>query len=147
MFVSTKWNSLRGPIRDKRHPEGEKKLDISANAINLVMRRLGVGDAMELDAENESNDIVFGEDDLSTLFDEDEPSFDEIKETFDVFDSNKDGFIDCGDLRRVLSGMGFRQGCELEDCKRMIRDFDANGDGLIDFREFVMFMERCLSHS
>lgn len=114
---------------------------INISEINVFMSRLGVGCAME-DAEYENNYQLFGEDDFLALFHEEEPSFDEIKETFEVFDSNKDGYIDCRDLRRVLRGLGFEEGCGLEDCKRMIRDFDVSGDGLIDFREFVMFMEK-----
>lgn len=144
-FLSTQWNSktqmsnsfearLQGPVRNKRYSEVEK---INISEINLVMSRLGVGlCAME------AADKLFGEDDFLALFQEEEPSFDEIKETFEVFDSNKDGYIDCSDLQRVLYGLGIEEGSGLEDCKRMIRDFDVNGDGLIDFREFVVFMEK-----
>ncbi|XP_073302922.1 probable calcium-binding protein CML46 [Primulina huaijiensis] len=140
-FLSTKWNSkiqmsnsfeacLQGPV----YSEVEK---INISEIDLIMSILGVGwCAMEDD------DKLFGEDDFLALFHEEEPSFDEIKETFEVFDSNKDGYIDCNDLRRVLYGLGFKEGSGLEDCKRMIRDFDVNGDGLIDFRDFVVFMEK-----
>ncbi|XP_073056867.1 probable calcium-binding protein CML46 [Primulina eburnea] len=158
-FLSTKWNSFggkktqvsnssearqQGPIRDNRYSDVEKTMDISE--INLVMSRLGVWCAME-GAENRHDNKLYGEDDFLTLFDEEEPSLEEIKETFEVFDSNKDGFIDCSELRRVLCALGLRQGCDLEDCKRMIRDFDVNGDGLIDFREFVIFMEKCFSNA
>lgn len=152
-FLSTKWNSLGGnktqvsnssEARQQRPIIEVEKMNISE--INLVMSRLGVWCAME-DAENKHPNKLYGEDDFLTLFDEEEPSLEEIKETFDVFDSNKDGFIDCSELRRVLCALGFREGCDLEDCKRMIRDFDVNGDGLIDFREFTIFMEKCFSNA
>ncbi|KAL7148959.1 hypothetical protein ABFS83_05G008400 [Erythranthe nasuta] len=95
---------------------------------------------------NESSSGLCVEDDLVGLFDEEEPSFEEIKETFEVFDANKDGFIDACELQRVLVCVfGLEgSGCNLEECKRMIKSFDTNGDGLIDFQEFVIFMEKCL---
>ncbi|KAL8052491.1 hypothetical protein ABFX02_05G008400 [Erythranthe guttata] len=95
---------------------------------------------------NENSSGLCAEDDLVGLFDEEEPSFEEIKETFEVFDANKDGFIDACELQRVLVCVfGLEgSGCNLDECKRMIKSFDANGDGLIDFQEFVIFMEKCL---
>ncbi|XP_075504620.1 putative calcium-binding protein CML46 [Primulina tabacum] len=125
---------LPGPVRNKRYSEVEK---INISEIDLIISRLGLRWCAMEDA-----DKLFGEDDFLALFHEEEPSFDEIKETFEVFDSNKDGYIDFNDLRRVLYGLGFKEGSGLEDCKRMIRDFDVNGDGLIDFPEFVVFMEK-----
>ncbi|XP_073133650.1 probable calcium-binding protein CML46 [Henckelia pumila] len=147
LSIITNSSEARGelPIHRDRCSELVEKINISE--INLVMSRLGVGWAMEDPGNENGNKPFYVEDDFLTLFDEEEPSFEEIKETFEVFDSNKDGFIDCGDLRRVLCALGFRQGCDLEDCKRMIRVFDVNGDGLIDFREFVMFMEKCFSNA
>lgn len=78
---------------------------------------------------------------LSRLFDEKEPSLEEVKETFDVFDQNKDGFIDAMELQRVLLILGMKEGLELENCTKMIKTFDENGDGKIDFKEFVKFMQ------
>ncbi|PQP93121.1 putative calcium-binding protein CML45 [Prunus yedoensis var. nudiflora] len=80
---------------------------------------------------------------LGTLFDADvveEPSLEEVKEAFHVFDENKDGFIDAGEINKVLCALGFVGASEVE-CKRMIRAFDRNGDGQIDFNEFVQLME------
>ncbi|KAJ0100017.1 hypothetical protein Patl1_21893 [Pistacia atlantica] len=82
-----------------------------------------------------------GSREVSGLFEEKEPSLEEVKEAFDVYDQNKDGFIDARELQRVLRVLGFKEGFELENCRKMIGKFDENGDGMIDFREFVKFME------
>ncbi|KAI3748018.1 hypothetical protein L6452_10828 [Arctium lappa] len=79
--------------------------------------------------------------DLFDIFEEEEPRLDEIKEAFDVFDENKDGFIDAREVQRVLCAIGMKERAGMEDCKKMIRAFDENADGRIDFNEFVKFME------
>jgi len=80
-------------------------------------------------------------DELSQLFDEKEPSLEEIKETFNVFDHNSDGFIEASELQRVFYILGLKEELELEKCRKIIRIFDENGDGRLDFNEFVKFME------
>ncbi|PQQ10217.1 putative calcium-binding protein CML45 [Prunus yedoensis var. nudiflora] len=80
-----------------------------------------------------------GSKEIADLFEE-EPSLEEVKEAFHVFDENKDGFIDAGEIYKVLCALGFVGASEVE-CKRMIRAFDRNGDGQIDFNEFVQLME------
>ncbi|KAA8547976.1 hypothetical protein F0562_004405 [Nyssa sinensis] len=107
--------------------------------VEMLMEELGIfchPDAEKLPERLSSSD-------LSNLFEE-EPSFDEVKEAFDVFDENRDGFIDAGELQRVLRVLGFKDGIERENCRRMIATFDENGDGRIDFKEFVKFMENSL---
>ncbi|OMO53596.1 Calcium-binding EF-hand [Corchorus olitorius] len=81
------------------------------------------------------------EDKIGGLFEEDEPSLEEVKEAFDVFDENKDGFIDTNELRNVLFSLRFMEASE-EDCKRMIKGFDYNLDGRIDLGEFIKVMEK-----
>lgn len=73
-------------------------------------------------------------------FDETEPSLEEVKEAFDVFDENGDGYIDANELEKVISKMGFLEFSML-DCQRMIAPFDENRDGKIEFGEFVKLME------
>lgn len=85
----------------------------------------------------------FAPEDITRQFEEKEPSLEEVNEAFCVFDVNRDGFIDADELQRVLRGLGFGEGKDVEDSKTMIRSFDENGDGRIDFREFVKLMENC----
>ncbi|KAH6763121.1 hypothetical protein C2S52_020554 [Perilla frutescens var. hirtella] len=119
----------------------DEKVRMGVAEINLMLNRVGIVGLD--DCENKSN---IDEEDLLALFDEEEPSFDEIKETFKVFDVNEDGFIDAAELQRVVLSLGMKEeGCSLDECKRMINHFDGNGDGFIDFQEFLKFMDKCLS--
>merc|ERR1712224_575785 len=58
-----------------------------------------------------------------------------IKEVFGVFDKDGDGFIVKTELRHVMTCMGERlSDREISD---MIAAADIDGDGRIDYREFV----------
>lgn len=78
---------------------------------------------------------------VSSLFEEVEPSFEEIKEAFNVFDENGDGYIDASELMKLICRMGFSE-FSIKDCKKMIMAFDENRDGRIDFHEFLKLMEQ-----
>ncbi|KAL1551040.1 putative calcium-binding protein CML46 [Salvia divinorum] len=119
-----------------QQPSKVREGTLSIAEVNMVMSRLGM--------EGVNGNPSVGIPDLAALFEEEEPSFDEIKETFSVFDADNDGFIDACDLRRVVSNLGVKESYDLEEYKRMIRAYDINGDGLIDFQEFLKFMEKCL---
>ncbi|PHT29227.1 Calmodulin-like protein 5 [Capsicum baccatum] len=66
----------------------------------------------------------------------------DMREAFNVFDQNGDGFITVEELRSVLSSLGLKQGKTLEDCKRMIMKVDVDGDGMVDYKEFRQMMKR-----
>ncbi|KAG9451362.1 hypothetical protein H6P81_011327 [Aristolochia fimbriata] len=116
----------------------EDVLGLGSVDVRMVMERLGVFCSPE---EEKLQDLL-GSREFSLLFEEKEPSFEEVKEAFTVFDHNKDEFIDARDLQRVLSCLGFTQGSSIDACEQMIRAFDENGDGRMDFNEFVKFMEK-----
>lgn len=115
-----------------------KPIIISANEVNMVMKRLGFRDK----GFEENEEKIVEEDKFHSLFVEEEPSLEEIWETFNVFDENKDGFIDGLELGRVLCSLGFlKEGLDVERCKKMINCFDRNKDGLLDFIDFLEFMQ------
>lgn len=105
--------------------------------------------------ETEAHEMIAKEGELEGVFEEEEPSLEEIREAFEVFDENRDGFIDAEELSRVLSGLGFINQSENDDdddvvvnkCENMIRDFDRNRDGLLDFNDFIKLMELSLNSS
>jgi len=68
--------------------------------------------------------------------DEDE----DMREAFNVFDQNGDGYITVDELRSVLASLGLKQGRTAEDCRKMISKVDADGDGRVDFTEFKQMM-------
>ncbi|TMW82987.1 hypothetical protein EJD97_003460 [Solanum chilense] len=92
---------------------------------------------------NQNGDKNINEVELVEVFDsfeKTEPTLEEVKEAFDVFDENGDGYIDASELKKVISKMGFLE-LSVFDCQRMIAPFDENRDGKIDFGEFVKLME------
>ncbi|GJN07044.1 hypothetical protein PR202_ga24833 [Eleusine coracana subsp. coracana] len=63
----------------------------------------------------------------------------ELKETFAVFDADGDGRISAEELREVLASLGDDR-CSVDDCRRMIRGVDTDGDGFVCFKEFTRMM-------
>lgn len=63
----------------------------------------------------------------------------DMREAFNVFDQNGDGYITVEELRSVLASLGL-QGRTAEDCRKMISKVDADGDGRVDFTEFKQMM-------
>lgn len=109
--------------------------ELSVRELEIVMRQLGTC----YDPEGDKLQDRMNSDDITALFEEQEPSLQEAREAFSIFDKNNDGFINAKELRRVLGTLCFTQVSEA-DCIRMIRTYDDNGDGVIDFNEFVKLM-------
>lgn len=74
-----------------------------------------------------------------TIMDERDEEED-MREAFNVFDQNGDGFITVEELRSVLGSLGLKQGRTVEDCRQMIRKVDVDGDGMVNFKEFRQMM-------
>ncbi|CAN6466677.1 unnamed protein product [Victoria cruziana] len=66
----------------------------------------------------------------------------EIESAFRVFDLDGNGRISGEELYKVLKRLGER--CSLEECKRMVKGVDKNGDGQVDIHEFMMMMTKNL---
>ncbi|XP_059295730.1 probable calcium-binding protein CML36 [Lycium ferocissimum] len=65
----------------------------------------------------------------------------ELRDAFDFFDANHDGKITAEELFNVFKNIGDGR-CTLEECKRMIRGVDKNGDGFVCFEDFCLMMEQ-----
>merc|ERR1711956_73059 len=67
----------------------------------------------------------------------------EIKEAFDLFDTDGSGTIDAKELKVAMRALGFEP--KKEEIKKMIADIDKDGSGTIDFEEFLMMMTAKMS--
>lgn len=62
----------------------------------------------------------------------------EIREAFDLFDTDGSGTIDAKELKVAMRALGFEP--KKEEIKKMIADIDKDGSGTIDFEEFLSMM-------
>lgn len=66
----------------------------------------------------------------------------EVKEAFRVFDTNGDGCITATELKKLVTSLGYNiTEAELMD---MMNQIDADGNGAIDFPEFLALMSKNL---
>uniref|UniRef100_A0A0D9V6Y0 Calmodulin-like protein 1 n=1 Tax=Leersia perrieri TaxID=77586 RepID=A0A0D9V6Y0_9ORYZ len=68
----------------------------------------------------------------------DNESEEELREAFRVFDKDQNGFISAAELRHVMANIGER--LTDEEVGEMIREADVDGDGQINYEEFVKCM-------
>merc|ERR1711881_439706 len=67
----------------------------------------------------------------------------EIREAFDLFDTDGSGTIDAKELKVAMRALGFEP--KKEEIKKMISDIDTDGSGNIDFQEFLEMMTAKMS--
>ncbi|KAK2172304.1 hypothetical protein NP493_970g00017 [Ridgeia piscesae] len=63
----------------------------------------------------------------------------ELKEAFLVFDQNKDGFVVAEEIKFVMKQLG--QPMTDEEVDEILRQGDVNGDGKLNYSEFVQIMQ------
>ncbi|KAL2077106.1 hypothetical protein ACEWY4_026610 [Coilia grayii] len=67
----------------------------------------------------------------------------EIREAFDLFDTDGSGTIDVKELKVAMRALGFEP--KKEEIKKMIADIDKEGSGTIDFNDFLCMMTKKMS--
>lgn len=112
--------------------EGDGKVLISD--LRVIMGKLGIGDDVDEGGSITLQEFI----ELSTTKSETEEDIENIKNAFDVFDIDGDGFITVEELNTVMKSFG--EECSLAKCGRMIGSVDTDGDGRIDFNEFRIMM-------
>ncbi|KAJ0260597.1 Calmodulin-1 [Hirschfeldia incana] len=65
----------------------------------------------------------------------DTDSEEELKEAFKVFDKDQNGFISAAELGHVMTNLGEK--LTDEEVEEMVREADVDGDGQINYEEFV----------
>uniref|UniRef100_A0A2P2MYK5 Putative calcium-binding protein CML27 n=1 Tax=Rhizophora mucronata TaxID=61149 RepID=A0A2P2MYK5_RHIMU len=63
---------------------------------------------------------------------------DELRDAFNLYDQNKNGLISSAELHQVLNCLGMK--CSVEECVKMIKNVDSDGDGSVNFEEFRKMM-------
>ena len=64
----------------------------------------------------------------------------EYKEAFDMFDKDGSGTISVTEIVKIMKNFGYP--IKKSEAQQMIADIDDNGDGELDFEEFVTLMEK-----
>ncbi|KAK9725538.1 hypothetical protein RND81_05G151700 [Saponaria officinalis] len=63
---------------------------------------------------------------------------DEFKEAFNVFDKDQNGYISATELRNVMINLGEK--LTEEEAQLMIKEADLDGDGQVNYEDFVQMM-------
>ena len=67
----------------------------------------------------------------------------EIREAFRIFDRDGNGFIDSKELKHIVTQMG--QVLTNAEADEFMLEADLNGDGKLDFDEFMQMMMKSLN--
>eukprot|EP01083_Nonionella_stella_P034740 94990_1 len=62
----------------------------------------------------------------------------EVKEAFNLFDTDNSGTIDVKELKAAMRALGFE--VKKEEIRNMLMEFDKDGSGEIEFDEFIQMM-------
>jgi Ca2+-binding EF-hand superfamily protein len=64
-----------------------------------------------------------------------------LRAAFRMFDKDNSGKIDSSEIGALLSGEEFKDVYSSEQLTQAIKEVDQNGDGEIDFEEFLQMMK------
>uniref|UniRef100_A0A7N1A196 EF-hand domain-containing protein n=1 Tax=Kalanchoe fedtschenkoi TaxID=63787 RepID=A0A7N1A196_KALFE len=65
---------------------------------------------------------------------------DKLRDVFRYFDRDGDGRVSAGELREYFGSVG--EHMSREEAEEVIRELDTDGDGLLDFEDFVNVMRK-----
>ncbi|XP_073152501.1 probable calcium-binding protein CML18 [Henckelia pumila] len=132
-------------IFNKYDTNGDGKISLSE--LSAILKSLGSSTAPEEEAARAMSELDLDRDGFIDL---DEfkafhsrgggDHIKELKEAFELYDKDKNGKISASELHAVLRCLGDK--CSLKDCRRMIGSVDVDGDGCVNFDEFISMMGR-----
>merc|ERR1711918_147868 len=62
----------------------------------------------------------------------------ELKEAFDLFDTDGSGAVDASELHVAMKALGFEP--KKEEITKMVKEMDKDGDATVDFEEFCIML-------
>merc|ERR1719424_1572995 len=62
----------------------------------------------------------------------------ELREAFDLFDTDDSGAVDFTELHTAMKALGFEP--KKEEIAKMVKEMDKDGDATVDFEEFCVMM-------
>merc|ERR1712010_77845 len=68
----------------------------------------------------------------------------EVKEAFDLFDTDGSGAIDAAELKIAMQALGFEP--TVDEVAKMVKDIDIDGNATVEFEEFIEMMEGKISN-
>lgn len=130
-------------VFDKFDANGDGRISLSE--LEQVLRSLGGGaeeaEAMMREADTDGDGFISleefvavnrtGEGDAAACMED-------LRLAFGVYDRDGNGVISAEELHHVLRSMGEK--ASLSACRSMIRSVDRNGDGAVNFDEFLLMM-------
>ncbi|OIV98771.1 hypothetical protein TanjilG_20517 [Lupinus angustifolius] len=78
------------------------------------------------------------EEKLEDMINEETDAEEDLKEAFKVFDKDQNGYISASELRHVMINLGEK--LSEEEVEQMIKEADLDGDGQVNYDEFVKLM-------
>merc|ERR1712195_364417 len=81
------------------------------------------------------NIIKHAKETIGSLSDE---QVEEVREVFGLFDADNSGAIDCRELKGAMRALGFE--VSSDELKKMVTDIDTDGNGSVEFKEFMGMM-------
>ncbi|PHT37209.1 hypothetical protein CQW23_24909 [Capsicum baccatum] len=129
-----KWQANKeGSVSESQHDKWQAKRE----ELEAILTRVGTEPLSDEEVLMFLNEGLV---DIEVDIDGDNISSEELRGTFDFFDVDHDGKITAEELFNVFTTIGDDK-CTLEDCKRMIKSVDKNGDGFVCFEDFCIMME------
>jgi len=119
---------------------------ISTNELVGVMRSIGQNPTEDeilelvLEADTNGDGTIDFEEFLEMMKKKssEEDQMEDLRHAFKMFDGDGDGFISLAELRRVTTTLG--QALTDEEVDMFMAEADLNGDGKLDYDEFVKMM-------
>ncbi|CAN6465907.1 unnamed protein product [Victoria cruziana] len=121
---------------------------ISTDELESMLRCLGFDgtreevEAMMREADTDGDGFVSLDEFLHMNTQETDASkcMEDLRNAFTIFDRDNNGLISADELHQVLRSLG--DSATLSACKDMIRGVDQNGDGQVNFEEFMRMMTK-----